>query len=87
MEHMCAWLDECRAWTPARKKSAGRAFLEISRQWALHDPVMAAHVFNQKRRAGLIAFEGPASPVHYAWICRIFGFSVAEKLAALWRRL
>jgi glycosyltransferase involved in cell wall biosynthesis len=87
MEHMCAWLDECRAWTPVRKKSAGRAFLELSRQWALHDPDAAAHVFNQKLRAGLIAFEGPASPVLYAWICRICGFSAAEKLAALRRRL
>lgn len=86
MEGMSAWLSESCGWTPDRRKSAGRAYLEVCRQWALHDPDAASRVFKQKRQAGLIAFEGPAAPFLYSWVCRIFGFETAETLAALRRK-
>ncbi|MFQ3670917.1 MAG: glycosyltransferase [Verrucomicrobiia bacterium] len=86
MEEMCAWLEGKALWTAVRRRSAGQAFLELCRQWALHDPDAAAGLFARKKEEGLIALAGPAAPFLYAWTCRMFGFRAAEQIAAFNRK-
>ena len=86
MEDMCTWLDDRGAWTPDRRRSAGRAFLEVCRQWARHDLDAACGLYGEKRKADLIHHSGPASPAAHAWACRLFGFRRAEELAAWVRK-
>ncbi len=86
MEEMCGWLEATGGWTRARRRSAGRAFLEVCRQWAGHDAAAATRLFREKRRERLIAFNGPAAPPSYSMVCHLLGFRAAEKLAALIRK-
>lgn len=85
METMVRWLEQTGEWTPARKRSAGRAFLEVCRQWWLHDPVGARELFRKVEELGWLAYEGPACPPLYELACRWLGFEAAERMAA-WRR-
>jgi len=76
------WLKERGRWTDQYRRVAGRACFEMARTLARDNPAGAAAYHAERRAAGLIRLEGPAAPFLYRIAYQLFGFNVAERIAA-----
>ena len=74
--------------TPSRRQALSQARFAIARATWLLDPVSASQIVKgiRQRQPGFVP-ESPAARVSYRWIYRMFGFEVAERVAACKRLL
>jgi GT2 family glycosyltransferase len=79
------WLRERGRLTPEHRVLAGRACFEMSRTLAKLDVKAAAEYHAARKREQLIHLAGPAAPLAYRAVYRVFGFSWAERIAAMRR--
>ena len=84
-QNLIAWMRERRLLEEHHIHLAGRAFFEMGRTLARYDLPLAARYHREKKREGLIRLAGPAAPLSYRVVYRVFGFSLAEKLATRFR--
>jgi len=86
-EKMLLWLEQSGRASPEHTKAAGRAFLEMARTLARHDPEEATRYHDAHKARGLINLrDTPAAPIAYRLAYRLAGFRAAEKIAASLRR-
>ena len=79
------WLCMRSRWTPAHRKIAGQACFEMARTIARTDLEKAAAYHRERWREHMMEPNGPAAPLNYRAVYRLFGFETAEKVAR-WRR-
>ena len=85
IDELHTWLTARGAWTGTHRRIAGRACFEMARTLAKFDLAEAAAYHRERRARGLLQLAGPAAPAGYRLAHLLFGFTVAEKLAAVRR--
>jgi GT2 family glycosyltransferase len=86
MDEMWRWLRETGAATEQHRHEIGRACFEMARTWARFDLAAATDYHAERKQQRLLQLAGPAAPLSYRVMYRLFGFRAAERIAARMRR-
>jgi glycosyltransferase involved in cell wall biosynthesis len=83
------WLKDREEWTPRRQRAANDYRFGLARQLWPEDPAAAEAIMDEVNRSqpGFRPSPGPHAPTLYQLCYRWFGFSGAERISALRRRV
>jgi glycosyltransferase involved in cell wall biosynthesis len=85
LDNMLSWLEGSNQLKPEHMKIAGRACFSLARQLAGQHPNLAYEYARERSEKGL--FDSTEAPFAFHLITRVFGYKVAEALAAKRRLL
>lgn len=87
IDEMRTWMKEQDEWKGAHEAVAGLTCFEMARMLAAFDLDAAGLYHRIRRQKHLIHLDGPAAQLHYKIAYHLLGFTGAEKLARMMRRV